>query len=256
MASNCSRPSACSAESVEGDIAEQQRRRAWAWAQREEKIKGTRERMGGNVVVEEVERDGGDSLWRVLCMLVGRPDSEEEVLRRGVVARVEEGQISGTLAEYLLPHEAGWKRYLLRVAQGRRMGGPPEVEAWAVGRGFCVTVYRETRNGEGYRKLVDYGEGDPLGAGILGNKKRVYTVLWGVRAEEHEEESMAAAVQRVLDMAQDEQQSSPYLPRTDFAQVFLPGRHFRLLYDSPRPAGFWWLCHVTFCECSANLVCR
>ena len=43
------------------------------------------------MVVKEVEGDGADSLWRELCVLEGKPGSEEEVamLRKGVVARTE-----------------------------------------------------------------------------------------------------------------------------------------------------------------------
>ena len=43
------------------------------------------------------------------------------------------------------------------------MGGPPEVEAWAAERGYKVAVYRETKSGEGYRKLVEYQDETPAG---------------------------------------------------------------------------------------------
>ena len=61
------------------------------------------------------------------------------------------------------------------------MGGPPEVEAWAAEGGYKVAVYRETKTGNRYRKLVEYVEGTPLDSGILWTKRRTYTVLWGVR---------------------------------------------------------------------------
>ena len=54
-----------------------------------------------------------------------------------------------------------------RTRQGRRMGGPPEVEALAAEVGYKVAVYRETKSRERYRKLVDYGDGTPLNAGIF-----------------------------------------------------------------------------------------
>ena len=38
------------------------------------------------------------------------------------------------------------------------MGRPLEVEAWAAGGGYRVTVYREAEGGAGYRKIKDYGE--------------------------------------------------------------------------------------------------
>ena len=173
-----------------------QRRAVWVWARREGTITtGAGERTGDNLVAEEVEGEGDSSLWRVLCVLEGRPSSEEEVavLRKVVVMRVDEGQAAGTLKEELLPQEAGRKKYQ-RVAQGRRMGGPPEVEAWVMGRGCSVPVYRDARNGKGYRKLKEFQDGSTLGAGILWSKRRVYAVLWGIRGEEHAERATAATV--------------------------------------------------------------
>ena len=62
------------------------------------------------------------------------------------------------------------------------MGGPPEVEAWAVGNGYRVKVYRETKDGEGYRKMQEYGWEKGMMVGILWSKTRVYEVML-----EHEE---------------------------------------------------------------------
>ena len=46
------------------------------------------------------------------------------------------------MQEPLTQGEAGWQAYVRRVLQGRRMGGPPEVEAWALKSGYRVKVYR------------------------------------------------------------------------------------------------------------------
>ena len=58
------------------------------------------------------------------------------------------------------------------------MGGPPEVEAWAVKSGYRVKVYRETKDGEGYRKIQEYGGEKGVQVGILWRKTRVYEVVW------------------------------------------------------------------------------
>ena len=60
---------------------------------------------------------------------------------------------------------------------GRATGGG----GMGSGGGYKVAVYRETKSGNGYRKLVEYGEGTPLDAGILWTKRRTYAILWGVR---------------------------------------------------------------------------
>ena len=62
------------------------------------------------------------------------------------------------------------------------MGGPPEVGEWVVKSGYRVKVYRETKDGEGYRKIQEYGGEKGVQAGILWRKKRVYEVVW-----EHDE---------------------------------------------------------------------
>ena len=63
------------------------------------------------------------------------------------------------------------------------MGGPPEVEAWAAGGGYRVTVYRQAKGGAGYRKINEYGEESGKRAGILWMKKRVYAVMWEKEGE-------------------------------------------------------------------------
>ena len=58
------------------------------------------------------------------------------------------------------------------------MEGLPAVEAWAAGGGYKVTVYSETKNRAGYRKIKEYGGASRNWAGILWMKKRVYAVMW------------------------------------------------------------------------------
>ena len=95
----------------------------------------------------------------------------------GEVAKWEERQHAGILREPLPPGVLDWQRYIRRVEQGRRMGGPPEVEALTAGHGYRVMVYRETKSGEGY------GEGRPHSAGIMWTNNTVYAVLRGVKRE-------------------------------------------------------------------------
>ena len=40
-----------------------------------------------------------------------------------------------------------------------------------------MAVYRETKTGEAYRKLVEYGDEFPPDASILSTRRRVYVVL-------------------------------------------------------------------------------
>ena len=155
-----------------------------------------------------------DSLWGVLCALEGRPSSEEELQKKGqgVATSVESRLNSGTMEECLPREEVSWQRYIQRMRQGRRMGGQPEVEAWATEGVYKVAVYRETKSGEGYRKLVEYGEGTPLQAGILWARRRVYAILWVVRGPRSDADEVVAAVQRVLDSAQDGQEWPEGMP--------------------------------------------
>ena len=165
-----------------------------------------------------------NTLWEVLRALQGRPNSEEEVqrIRQGVATRVESRHNMGEMEECLPQEEVSWQKYIQRTRQGRRMGGPPEVEAWAVEGEYKVAVYRETKSGNGYRKLVEYGEGTPLDAGILWTKRRTYAVLWGVRGRRTDAAEVAAAVQEVLDSAQEGQEWPEEMPERARPQV-IPG---------------------------------
>ena len=172
-------------------------------------------------------------MWEVLCALEGRPNTEEEVqrIRQGVATRVESRHNMGEMEEYLPQEEVSWQKYIQRTRQGRRMGGPPEVEAWAAEGGYKVAVYRETKSGNGYRKLVEYGEGNPRDAGILWTKRRTYAVLWGVRGRRSDAAEVAAAVQRVLDSAQEGQEWPEEMPERARRQV-IPGDG-KCLYWAP-----------------------
>ena len=171
-------------------------------------MEGAREKTGDGVLIEHMYGKDVNTLWEVLCALEGRPNSEEGVqrIRQGVATRVESRHNMGEMEECLPREEVSWQKYIQRTRQGRRIGGPPEVEAWAAEGGYKVAVYRETKSGDGYRKLVEYGEGTPLDAGILWTKRRTYAVLWGVRGRRSDAAEVAAAVQRVLDSAQEGQE--------------------------------------------------
>ena len=45
--------------------------------------------------------------------------------------------------------------------------------------GYGMKVYRETKDGKGYRKIQEYGEEKGVSVGILLKKTRVYEVVWG-----------------------------------------------------------------------------
>ena len=81
----------CCSGSVEGDEEEQKRRVPWAWNRREDALEGAPERTRDKMVVDYMEGKDTDSLWRVLCVLEGRPISEEEMatLQQGVIMGVE-----------------------------------------------------------------------------------------------------------------------------------------------------------------------
>ena len=183
VASEDSRPFTCGVGSVwsaEGNNLEQQHKAVWAWRRREDALGGPRERTEDGVVVEHMDRKDVNSLWAVLCALQGRPNGEDQLkmIRQGVATRLESRHKAGAMEECLPPEEVSWQRYIQRTTQGRRMGEPPEMEAWAAEGGYKVAVYRETKSGEGYRKLVKYGNRCPLDAGILGTRRRVCAV-WG-----------------------------------------------------------------------------
>ena len=187
-------------------------------------MEGARERAEEGVLVEHMYGKDVNTLWEVLCALEGRPNSEEEVqrIRQGVATRVESRHNMGEMEECLPQEEVLWQRYIQRTRQGRRMQGPPRVEAWAAEGGYKVAVYRETKRGNGYRKLVEYGEGTPLDAGILWTKRRTYVVLPGVRGRRSGAAEVAAAVQRVLVSAQEEQEWPEEMPEGARRQV-IPG---------------------------------
>ena len=219
-------PSTCGAgsvESAEGNEMEQQSQAAWACKRREDALEGARERTANGVLFEHMYGKDVESMWAVLCALEGSPSSEEELqkMRQGVAARVESRHMSGAMEE-CLPREAiSWHKYIQRARQGRRMGVPPEVEAWATEGGYKVVVYRETKSGEGSRKLVEHRDRTPLDAGVLWTRRGAYAILRGVRGPRRDANEPAAAVQRVLDSAQDGQawpEEMPYRARRQIIQ--------------------------------------
>ena len=77
-------------------------------------------------------------------------------MRDRVVATVEERWKAGELKEPLPPGETGWQVYIQKMVQGRSMQGSPQVEAWAMGGGERLTLFRETKDRAGYRKIQDF----------------------------------------------------------------------------------------------------
>ena len=158
-----------SRKSVENARSETQKRRtACAWTGSERAFEGEKDRMHAGVVTQGVEGDGVDSLWR----------AEAEEMRGRVVTAVEMRLQAGEMQEPLPQGETGWKEYVRKLVQGRRMGGQPEVEAWEVKNGYRVKVYRETKDGEGYRKIPEYGGEKGVQVVILRRRTRVYEVVW------------------------------------------------------------------------------
>ena len=88
------------------------------------------------------------------------------------------------MQEPLPQGKAGRQAYVGKLLQGRRIGGAPEVEAWAVRSGYRVMVYRETKEGASYRKIQEYGGEKGVSVGILWKKTRVYEVVWGQKEAE------------------------------------------------------------------------
>ena len=111
-------------------------------------------------------------------------EAKEQVKRRRkcekkVVAAAVERWNAGEMQEPLPQGKTEWQAYIQKMLQGRRMGGPPEVEAWAMGSGYRVNMYRETKDESGYRKIQEYGREKAVSIGILWKKTRVYEVVWG-----------------------------------------------------------------------------
>ena len=227
VASGDSWPWTCGAGSVgstEGNKVEQQRQVAWAWKRREGALEGAREKTGDGVLIEHMYGKDVNTLWEVLFALEGRRNSEEEVqrIRQGVATRDESWHNMGEMEECLPREEVSWQRYIQSTRQGRRMEGPTKVEAWAAEVGYKVAVYTETKSGDGYRKLQEYGDGTPLDAGILWTKRRAYAVLWVFRGRRSDTAEVAAVVQRVLDNAQDGPEWPEEMPDRARRQV-IPG---------------------------------
>ena len=174
-----------SRESMESARSETRKRRtACAWTGSERAFEGEQDQIHAGVVTQGMEGDGVDSLRRAMSVIEGGQgtSAEADEVRARVVTAVEERLQAGEMQEPLRQGETGWKEYVRRLVQGRRMGGPPEVEGLAGRNGYRVKVYRETKDGEGYRKIQEYGGEKVVLVGILWRKSRVNEVVW-----EHEE---------------------------------------------------------------------
>ena len=112
MASNCSRPSGGSLESVEGDMAEQQRRTAWARARREETLmkqypgphdaQGQSQRIRTPVkpIAFWIRGIASDALLCVSCprgTLGGHAKQAGKALRLGHLQRTKRSRVLATL---------------------------------------------------------------------------------------------------------------------------------------------------------------
>ena len=82
------------------------------------------------MLIEHMYGKDVNTLWEVLCVLEGRPNSEEEVqrIRQEVATRVESRHSMEEMEDCLPREEVSWQKYIQRTRQGRKMGGPPEVE--------------------------------------------------------------------------------------------------------------------------------
>ena len=75
----CSQHMMSGTMSAGGNVVEAQRTKtACAWRQREQAMERARENISAGVVAQGVERDGTDFLWRVLGVVEGGQDSQEE----------------------------------------------------------------------------------------------------------------------------------------------------------------------------------
>ena len=157
-----------------------------------------------------------DSLWRAMNVIEGSQGTSAEAkgVPEKVVTAVEERWQAGEMQDPLLQGETGWQEYVQKLFQGGKMGGPPEVEAWAVKSGYRVKVYRETTDEEGYRKIQEYGGEKGVHVGILLTKTRVYEVVWehgeaenGSTAGEEEEEGSCGGAQVRVSVGSERGQS-------------------------------------------------
>ena len=149
-----------SRESMESARSETRKRRAaCAWTGSERAFEGEQDRIHAGVVSQGMEGDGVDSLWRAMSVVEGGQGTSAEAkeVQATVVAAVEERLQAGVMQAPLPQGETGWKEYVRKLVQGSRMGAPSGVEAWAVKNGYRLKVYRETKDGEGYRKILEYG---------------------------------------------------------------------------------------------------
>ena len=126
-------------------------------------------------MTQSMEGEGIECLWRAINVIERGQGTREELkeVPDKVVATVEERWKAGELQAPLPPGETGWQAYI-RMVEGRRIGVPPEIQAWAMGGGKRVKVYRETKDGAGYRKIQVYGEEKGVSVGIPWKKTRVY----------------------------------------------------------------------------------
>ena len=102
-----------------------------------------------------------DSLWRAMRIIEGGQGTSAEAkeMRERVVTAVEERLQAGEMQEPLPQGETGWKEYVQKLVQGRRMGRT----AGGSGVGGEEWIQSESVPGDkgwrGHRKIQEYGGG-------------------------------------------------------------------------------------------------
>ena len=103
-----------SRESVESAGSETQRRiTACAWTRSERAFEGEQDRIHAGVVIQSMEGDGMDSLWRAMRVIEGGQgiSAEAKEVREKVVIAVEERLQAGEMQEPLPGKRAGRSTY-------------------------------------------------------------------------------------------------------------------------------------------------
>ena len=152
-----------SRESVESAGSETKKSRtACAWTRSERAFEGEQDRFNAGVVTQSMEGDGMDSLWRAMSVIEGGQgtSAEGKEMREKVVTAVEARLQAGEIQEPLPQGETGWEEYVQKLVQRRRMGGPPEVEAWAAKSGDRVKVHKGKETWRGLQEDTGVWKGE------------------------------------------------------------------------------------------------
>ena len=96
---------------------------ACAWTRSERAFEGEQDQIHAGVVTQGMEGDGVDSLWRAMGVIEGGQGTSAgaKEVRAGVVTAAEERLQAGEMQEPLPQGGTGWKEYVRKLVQGRRM---------------------------------------------------------------------------------------------------------------------------------------